>query len=601
MVLLGISAYYHDSAAALIQDGKIIAAVQEERFSRKKNDNSFPINSCIYCLEQAKLKLSDVDKIVFYEKPFLKFERIMDTHLNNVPNGLISFVSSIPDWISKKIYFKRLLFKELKLIDVSITKEIKERFQFVEHHLSHAAAVFFTSNYLESAILTIDGVGEHATTSIFKGEGNNIELIKEIHFPDSIGLLYSAFTYFLGFKVNSGEYKLMGLAPYGDPKNPETSKYIDLIRNKLVRINQDGSVKLNMKYFGFTRRMKMIEVRKWEKLFELKKREPESKILQKHCNLAWAIQNITEDIIYLLAVTAQKVTNSENLCIAGGVALNCVANGKLLEKLKTNNIYIQPASGDAGGALGAILASYFIGTGNERNINMKFDPFLGPSYFNVKPESLLKGNNSINYTSYANEKELVDRISDLILEGKIVGWFQGRMEYGPRALGNRSILADARHQKIHSFINEKIKKRENFRPFAPSVLEEDVSSIFNFETVSPYMLFTGTVREGYRKKISGNNYDLPILERFEIERSSFPAITHVDYSSRIQTVDANLNPLYYKLLSKIKEKTGFGIVLNTSLNIRGEPMVCSPFEAISCFKNTHMDYLVINDYLFERS
>ena len=600
MIILGISAYYHDSAAAIILNGEVVAAAQEERFSRKKNDKSFPSISCQFCLDKVGLSLNQIDAIVFYEKPFLKFERLLESHFVNVPFGFRSFLASMPEWISNKIYFRRILLKEFQKIDSKTSKSLIEKLYFSEHHLSHASSAYFSSTFDKSAILTIDGVGEWATTSIFIAHGNKMKVIKEMHFPDSIGLLYSSFTYFLGFKVNSGEYKLMGLAPYGSPNDSETKNFIQRIKENLLEIHKDGSITLNMRYFSFTRNLYMIPVKRWERIFQMKKRLPEAKITQRHCNLAFAIQAILEEIIILLAIETKEITKCKNICLAGGVALNCVANGKLLESGLFEKVFVQPASGDSGGAIGAALAYSFF---NSNTIYPKkiFTPFLGPQYSNQEVIEASMSSSQLYLKEFEDEEDLFEVVSNYLIKGKIIGWFQGKMEFGPRALGNRSILADSRHPYVQYYINKKIKRRESFRPFAPSVLEEEYRDYFELKTVSNYMLYTAQIKEDLKKDLPSDFMEMSLTDRLNIVKSDFPAITHVDFSARIQTVKKELNPKFHGLLKRFSIKTGTGMLLNTSFNVRGEPIVCSPIDAFNCFLSTDMDYLVINNLLYSKN
>ncbi len=600
MKILGISAFYHDSAAALIVDGEIVAAAQEERFTRIKHDPSFPANAIKYCLHAEATKISELDAIAFYDKPFLKFERLLETYYGFAPKGVASFVTAIPVWIKEKLFLKKIIHDELGKIDGYSKK--KTPLLFPEHHLSHAASAFYPSPFEEAAILTIDGVGEWATASIGHGKGSTITNIKELHFPHSVGLLYSAFTYYLGFRVNSGEYKLMGLAPYGIPDSSEVNNYVQIIKEKLVEINDDGSIWLNQKYFNYSTGLTMVKDKKWEQLFGFKRRLPEDKIEQRHSNLALAIQEVTEEIMLKMAAEAKRVSGAKNLCLAGGVALNCVGNGKLLESKLFDDIFIQPAAGDAGGAIGAALAAYYLVFGNNRKISSPdamAGAFLGPEFTSSEIEHHAKYFKA-KYTKYKNFDELSKLAAKLIADGNVVGWFQGRMEFGPRALGNRSILGDARNRDMQLKLNLKIKYRESFRPFAPSVLEEDSSDFFELEKSSPYMLLVAGVRNKYLKKIPDNYYQLPLMERLYIERSFIPAVTHIDNSARIQTVHKETNERYWKLIYDFKKITGVGVIVNTSFNVRGEPMVCSPEDAYKCFMRTEMDYLVMGDFLFSK-
>ena len=602
MTILGISAFYHDSAAAIIQDGKIIAAAQEERFTRKKHDESFPINAVQFCLDYAGCNINELDAIAFYDKPLLKFERLLETYYGFAPKGLVSFLKSMPVWIREKMFLKRIIHEELEKIEGYDKSKVK--FLFPEHHLSHAASAFYSSPYNDAAILTIDGVGEWATASISAGKGNSIEILKELRFPHSLGLLYSAFTYFLGFKVNSGEYKLMGLAPYGNPDADETRAYIKTIKEQLISIKDDGSIWLNQDYFSYATGLRMVDDKKWEKLFGFKKKEEEDELQQHHCNLGYAIQQVTEEIVYKMAAEAKKLTGSDYLCMAGGVALNCVSNGKLLQSGLFKDIFIQPAAGDAGGALGAAQAAYYIYFSKERIACIEQDEmqgsYLGPEYSDKEIGLELKKLKAIS--SYRdNFDQLSEQVADLINEGKVVGWFQGRMEFGPRALGNRSILGDARNPEMQKKLNLKIKYREGFRPFAPSVKAEDVSEYFELTTPSPYMLIVAPVKQSHRNKIPGNYYQLPLMERLYTLRSDIPAVTHVDFSERVQTIHQQTNERYWKLLDVFKQKTSYGLMVNTSFNVRGEPPVCTPADAYKCFMRTEMDYLVIGNYILSKT
>jgi carbamoyltransferase len=597
--ILGISAFYHDSAAALTVGEKVVAAAQEERFTRIKHTPDFPINSIKYCLEEAGLSLDELDAIVFYDKPLLKFERLLETYYAFAPLGLISFLKAIPVWLNEKMFLKKLIFDGLNEVEDYDKKKVK--LLFPEHHMSHAASAFFPSPYEESAILTIDGVGEWSTTTIGFGIGNKIEIKKELNFPHSVGLLYSAFTYFLGFTVNSGEYKLMGLAPYGNPDSEQTKEFARIIKNNLVDIKEDGSIWLDQKYYNYATGLKMIKEKKWEKLFSFPVRMDEAEISQHHCNLAMAIQQVTEEIVLKMAKEAKRVTKSENLCLAGGVALNCVANGKLVKEKIFKNIYIQPAAGDAGGALGAAMAINYMYFDSERTtdgVNDKMQgSFLGPDYSN-KEIAIMSRKAKAIYKKYDNFKDLSSFIASKISEGNVVGWFQGRMEFGPRALGNRSIFGDARNPEMQKKLNLKIKYREGFRPFAPSVLAEENSNYFDLATSSPYMLLVAPVLEKRRKKLPSNYFELPLWERLYHSRSDLQSITHLDFSARVQTVHKETNPRYWELINEFKNQTSCGLVINTSFNVRGEPIVCTPHDAYRCFMSTEMDYLVINDFVY---
>ncbi len=599
MKILGISAYYHDSAAVITDGGKIIAAAQEERFTRKKQDASFPVNAVKFCLEYSGFSLKELDAVVFYDKPLLKFERLLETYMDHAPHGLSTFLKSIPVWIKEKVFLKDLIMRELKEIEKVKSKDIT--LLFPEHHLSHAASAFYPSNFEEAAILTLDGVGEWATTSICYGNKNNIKVLKEIHFPHSIGLLYSAFTYFLGFKVNSGEYKLMGLAPYGIPNSERVKNFCDIIKSKLVDLKPDGSFTLNMKFFNYETGLTMVKEKLWVELFGFGLKKESDELKQHHCDLAMAIQIVTEEIIILLANECKRLTNSTNICLAGGVALNCVANGKLLRSDLFENIFIQPAAGDAGGALGAALAANYIYFSEERKLSENSDQmqgaYLGPEFSDLYIELAVKKHKAV-FKKFAKFEELAENACGLLTEGKVVGWFQGRMEFGPRALGNRSILGDSRSPEMQKKLNLKIKFREGFRPFAPSVLSEEKSKYFETTTDSPYMLYTANVVKDRRNKLPENYYELPLSERLYILRSDMPAITHIDFSARLQTVHKDTNYRYWKLIDTFREKTGYGVIVNTSFNVRGEPIVCSPDEAYRCFMRTEMDYLVVGNFLF---
>ncbi len=598
--IVGISAYYHDSAAALIIDGHIVAAAQEERFTRKKHDASFPSHALDFVLSQGCIKFDDVDALAFYEKPYLKFERLLETYHSFAPRGLSSFLSAIPVWIKEKLFMKEMLRKEFRAFGSRIPP-----LYFPEHHLSHAASAFFPSPFEQAAIITIDGAGEWATTTICKGVNNTIEILRELSFPHSLGLLYSACTYFCGFKVNSGEYKLMGLAPYGDPGSIETDHFKDIIRQELVDIREDGSIVLNMDRFDFATGIRMVKNARWEKLFGIPRRKPDGELTQSYMNLSLAIQEVTEEIILLLAKTARKLTGCDNLTLAGGVALNCVANGKLLRSGIFKDIWVQPASGDSGGALGAALGVWHIVKNNPRNIpSLPTDAMQG-TYLGIGFSSEQIRNTALNFGAPHKEYQLYDEmckdVAGLLAEGKIVGWFQGRMEFGPRALGNRSILADPRDPNIQKKLNLKIKFRESFRPFAPSVLEEDYKEYFDLDRPSPYMLFAAPVIESRCNPLPADYAQWNLYDRLYYIRSDIQAVTHIDFSARIQTVNRNTNFRYWKLISVFKELTGIGILVNTSFNIRGEPIVCTPEDAYRCFMRTDMDALVIEDLLFMKT
>ena len=588
--ILGFSSFYHDSAAALIHNGNIVGAVQEERFTRKKHDNNFPVNSIKYLLKESSLSLNDIEAIVFYEKPFLKFERIIETCVAFAPHGFKSFYTSIPKWLRENLFQKKFILDSLKEIDANFNDE--KKIKFSEHHLSHAAGTFFTSPFEESLILTLDGVGEWATTTCGIGKNNNIEIIKEINFPHSIGLLYAAFTYYLGFKVNSGEYKVMGLAPYGEPK------YKDLITKNLIDIKEDGSFRLNMKYFNYAVGLKMTNS-KFDDLFKFPRRNPNNeKLTNFHMDVASSIQSVTEDILIKLVSSLKKKYNQKNLCLSGGVALNCVANGKILKNKIFENIYIQPASGDAGGSIGAALAYWHMQKEKSRVIINNEDKmrgcYIGPKFNNESIKiSLIKS--GINFIELPDEK-IISETAKMLSEDKVVGWFQGRMEFGPRSLGNRSILANPRSENMQKKLNLKIKYRENFRPFAPSVTEEDANKYFNLDTKSPYMLLVASIKDELKIK-TANDEILFGIEKLNIKRSQIPAVTHVDFSSRVQTVSKKTNLKFHKLLKKFEEITGFPILVNTSFNVRGEPIVNTPDDAIKCFMGTEMDVLVIENFI----
>ena len=591
--ILGISAFYHDSAACILIDGEIVAAAQEERFTRKKHDANYPRNAIEFVLNYANLKLSEVDKIIFFEKPFLKFERLLETYVAFAPKGFVSFSKAMPIWLKEKLFQKNLLFNELKEHDKNYKSDVN--IFFSDHHLSHAASAFFPSPFDEAIVLTADGVGEWATTTVAIGKGNNLEIKKEIHFPHSLGLLYSAFTYYTGFKVNSGEYKLMGLAPYGKPI------YEDKIK-QLIDIKEDGTFRLNQKYFNYATGLTMTN-NLFDNLFGQKRRDPESeKLTQFHMDIAASIQKITEEIMIKLTKSIREEYGIKNLCLAGGVALNCVANGKILKENIFDNIWIQPAAGDAGGALGAALALWHIEMGNKREVNpndsMK-GSYLGSDYSQdqVEKELLSIGANfeTLNY------EDLIKQTSDNLSEEKAIGWFQGRMEFGPRALGGRSILGDPRSDKMQKTLNLKVKYRESFRPFAPSILREDLSNWFNLDVESPYMLLVANINSGKQVEMTEKEQMLFGIDKLNIKRSEIPAVTHVDYSARIQTVKPETNKRYYDLISKFKEKTGCPVIVNTSFNVRGEPIVNSPTDAFNCFMGTELDYLVIGNCILDKT
>ncbi len=604
MNILGISAYYHDAAAAILVDGALVAAAQEERFTRKKHDARFPEQAVRYCLDEAGLDLSVVDQVVFYDKPFLKFERLLETYYNYAPRGLASFVTAIPVWVNEKLFLKRNIRKGLQAIGAY--DENRQKLLFPEHHLSHASSAFFPSPFREAVIVTLDGVGEWATASICLGRGNEIKIVKELRFPHSIGLLYSSFTYYLGFRVNSGEYKLMGLAPYGDPGSEQVERFEQIIRSLLVRIHEDGSIWLDQRYFRYATGLRMTPNRKWKKLFGIPRRKEDQPVEQVHCDLALAIQRVTEEVVLKMVghakTFAETETQAQNLCLAGGVALNCVANGKIKDTGIYKEIFIQPAAGDAGGAPGAAWAAHYIYNKNERMVepaDAMQGACLGPAFGRKEIWKMIR-----KFDAVAEEVDefsvLSNRTAELIDGGNVVGWFQGRMEFGPRALGNRSILADARNPEMQKKLNLKVKYREGFRPFAPSVLAGDVADYFQYEGASPYMLMVAPVKKENQKPVPQNYFDLPYMERLYVQRSSLPAITHIDYSARLQTVHQDTNPRYWQLISDFKKRTGTAVMINTSFNVRGEPIVCTPEDAYRCFMRTEIDYLVVGDFLLKK-
>ncbi len=591
--ILGISAFYHDSAACIIKDGKIVAAAQEERFTRKKHDSSYPHNAVEFVLRYANLRLSEVNHIVFFEKPFLKFERLLETYVAFAPKGFVSFAKAMPLWIKEKLFQKNYLFNSLKNHDTNY-KSDKNIF-FSDHHLSHAASAFFPSPFNEAVILTADGVGEWATTTVAIGKNNHLEIKKEIHFPHSLGLLYSAFTYYSGFKVNSGEYKLMGLAPYGNAIYEEKVK-------QLIDIKDDGTFRLDQKFFNYATGLTMTN-EKFNNLFGQKPRDPKKeKITQFHMDIAASIQKVTEEIMIKLAKAVCIEYNIKNLCLAGGVALNCVANGKILEEKIFENIWVQPAAGDAGGSLGSALALWHIEFGNKREVSSNDDmkgSYLGPEYSQAEIEKELNDAGA-NFEIF-NYEDLINKTSDLLSNEKAIGWFQGRMEFGPRALGGRSILGDARSDKMQKNLNLKVKYRESFRPFAPSVLREDLPEWFNLNVDSPYMLLVANINPDKKIEMNDEQKKLFGIDKLNIKRSKIPAVTHVDYSARVQTVSRDTNKPYYDLISKFKEKTGCPVIVNTSFNVRGEPIVNSPRDAFNCFMGTDLDYLVIGNCILDKS
>ena len=592
MRVLGISAFYHDSAAALVVDGRVVAAAQEERFTRKKHDAGFPIAAIGYCLAEAGVKLSDVDHVAFYDKPFLKFERLLETYLAFAPKGFTSFRMAMPVWLREKLFQKDLLRKELCKIDPAFNVE---RLTFTEHHLSHAASAFFPSPFEEAAVLTMDGVGEWATTSLAMGKGAALDIHKEIHFPHSLGLLYSAFTYYTGFKVNSGEYKIMGLAPYGSPRFATT------IRDHLIDVKDDGSYRLNMDYFDYCTGLTMTNA-KFDDLFGGPPRKAEQLLTQREMDLTASVQAVLEEVVLKLTRSIAKDTGATNLCLAGGVALNCVANGRVLRDGAFKNIWIQPASGDAGGALGAALTvSHGLGQ-VPRKLAKTGDgmagAYLGPSFAQADIESRLQAAGA--KFDVLDEKKVVTQTAAALAAGQAVGWFQGRMEFGPRALGNRSILGDPRSPKMQSLLNLKVKYRESFRPFAPSVLRENVSDWFEMDVDSPYMLLVADVVKKKRRKMTAKEEALFGIDKLNVPRSEIPAVTHVDYSARVQTVHKDTNPLYHALISAFGKKTGCPVVVNTSFNVRGEPLVCTPEDAFRCFMGTEIEMLVVGNCVLRK-
>jgi carbamoyltransferase len=591
--ILGISALYHDSAAALIENGEIIAAAQEERFSRIKHDERFPENAISYCLKEAKIDMKEIDFVAFYDKPFLKFERLLETYVAFAPSGFRSFLMAMPIWLREKLFQKDLLIKEFKKFDLNF--DWQSKLLFTEHHQSHAASAFYPSPFDDAAILTMDGVGEWATTSLAIGSGNKLNVTKELHFPHSLGLLYSAFTYYTGFKVNSGEYKVMGLAPYGNPK------YVQKILENLIDVKEDGSFRLDQSYFDYCTGLRMTNS-KFHDLFGGPPTEPGSRITDREMDLAASIQAVTEEIVLRMTRAIARETHAKNLCLAGGVALNCVANGKILQEGIFENIWIQPAAGDAGGALGAALCTYYHYKDQPRRVfrpdHMK-GSYLGPEYTDKEIQKRLIAIGAIFET--LDDKKLIKNIADALADGKAIGWFQGRMEFGPRALGGRSILGDPRCPDMQKTLNVKIKYRESFRPFAPSVRREDVADWFEINTDSPYMLLVANIAKGRQKKMSQEDKKLFGIEKLNVQRSDIPAVTHVDYSARIQTVSSDTNPKYHALLSKFKELTGCPVVANTSFNVRGEPIVCTPEDAFRCFMGCEMDVLAIGNQILYKN
>ncbi len=586
MNILGISAFYHDSAAALVCDGEIIAAAQEERFSRKKHDHRFPKNAANFCLREGGITSDGLDHVIFYDKPLTKFERLLETYLRYAPSGINSFNKAMPLWLKEKLWMPDTIKKELD--------GYKGKVLFCDHHESHAASAFYPSPFEEAAVLTIDGVGEWTTASWGVGNGNDLQIKKEIRFPHSLGLLYSAFTYYTGFKVNSGEYKVMGLAPYGEPK------YVDLIYEHLIDLKEDGSFRLNMKYFNYCAGLTMTNKR-FDALFGGPPRKPESMVAQREMDLAHSVQDVTEEIMLRMARHIAKISGQKNLCLAGGVALNCVANGKILREEIFDDLWIQPASGDAGGALGAALYAHYRYLDKPRSVNgtdTQSGSLLGPAFTNEEIKTFLDENGYV--ATHCDGSDLFKNVAQLIADENVIGWFQGRMEFGPRALGGRSIIGDARSTKMQSIMNLKIKYRESFRPFAPSVLRESVSEYFDIDYDSPYMLLVAPVNKNRQLPMTEEQENLFGIEKLKVPRSDLPAITHVDYSARIQTVTPDANPRYYPLIKAFEELTGSGVLINTSFNVRGEPIVCTPEDAYRCFMRSDMDYLVMEDYLLDK-
>ena len=593
MYILGISAYYHDSAVALINDGKIIAAVQEERFTRKKHDAGFPLKGIQYCLQEANINLTDLDSIVFYDKPLIKFERLLETYLAYAPKGFRSFLAAMPVWLKEKLFLKSTLKKEFSKLAKCKESELP-KLLFAEHHQSHAASAFYPSPFEKASVLCLDGVGEWATTTCWQGDGNKLDLLWEIDFPHSLGLLYSAFTYYTGFKVNSGEYKLMGLAPYGEPK------YVDLILDNLLDLKEDGTFRLDMSYFNYATGLTMTN-KKFARLFGGPVRKSETEITQKEMDLARSIQAVTEEVVLRLARTIHKEQGGDNLCLAGGVALNCVANGRLLREGPFKNIWIQPAAGDAGGALGAALVTWYEHYGNSRSVNPADSmqgSYLGPKSSTTDITAYLDSVGA-KYKSL-DDSALMPELASILASENVVGWFQGRMEFGPRSLGGRSIIGDPRSKKMQSVMNLKIKYRESFRPFAPAVLAERVADYFEHTTSSPYMLMVAPIVESRRVQMTDDQTKLFGIEKLKINRSDLPSITHVDYSARIQTVHQETNPRFYALISEFEKQTDCAVLVNTSFNVRGEPIVCTPEDAYRCFMRTEMDYLVLENVILDK-
>ncbi len=594
MRILGLSAFYHDSAAALVEDGRIAAAAQEERFSRKKHDAGFPANAVRYCLEHAGIGLDEIDFVAFYDKPFLKFERLLETYLAFAPKGFTSFKAAMPLWLREKLFQKDLLRKEFRKFEPDF--DWQNKLLFAEHHQSHAASAFFPSPFEEAVVLTMDGVGEWATTSAARGSGNRLEVFKEIHFPHSLGLLYSAFTYYTGFRVNSGEYKVMGLAPYGEPA------FKDLILDNLMDVKEDGSFRLDQTYFDYCTGLRMTN-EKFDRLFGGPARTPDQLLTQRHMDLAASVQAVVEEVVLRLTRSLAAETGSANLCLAGGVALNCVANGKVLREAAFDNVWVQPAAGDAGGALGAALAAYHLFQDQPRVANGSGDSmggaYLGPEFRQQEIERRLAAAGAV--FSVLDDDEIVETAAQAVADQKAVGWFQGRMEFGPRALGARSILGDARSPSMQKTLNLRVKYRESFRPFAPSVLREDVAEWFELDADSPYMLMVADVIEGRRRQMSEDEKALFGIDKLNVPRSEIPAATHVDYSARIQTVHADTNPRYHALISRFKDLTGCPVIVNTSFNVRGEPIVCTPEDAFRCFMGSDIEVLIAGNCLLEKA
>jgi carbamoyltransferase len=592
--ILGISAYYHDSAAALVRDGKIIAAAQEERFSRKKHDARFPAGAISSCLEQGGIELRDIDEVVFYDKPLVKFERLLETYLTYAPKGFRSFIAAMPVWLKEKLYLKTTLKRELAALGGMKEKQLP-KLLFAEHHQSHAASAFYPSPYERAAVMCLDGVGEWATTSVWLGDGHKLTPQWEIDFPHSLGMLYSAFTYYTGFRVNSGEYKLMGLAPYGEPE------YVDLILDKLIDLKDDGTFRLNMKYFNYATGLTMTN-KHFADLFGAPARTPETQLAQREMDIARSVQAVTEEVVLRLARTVHKELEADYLCLAGGVALNCVANGRILREGPFKDIWIQPAAGDAGGALGAALVAWHDYHDEPRTVNSHDSmegSYLGPRYQDSTIKSQLDQMNAVY--EHLDDAGLEDQLGDILADEKVVGWFQGRMEFGPRSLGGRSIIGDPRSAKMQSVMNLKIKYRESFRPFAPSVLAEDVAEYFEQDRPSPYMLIVAPVNENLRTPMTAEQQQLFGIEKLNVPRSTIPAITHVDYSARVQTVHKETNPRFHAVLESFKQRTGCSVLVNTSFNVRGEPIVCTPEDAYRCFMRTEMDYLVVENFIMAKA